>query len=137
VWAVLHFFINTFFFQRQNRYETVARESPFPLAPEPSKTLPPEPRLEQLDRLKGVESSNAYERQLSKEEVLASYGPTEEKGFVHIPIEQAMHYLAGKLPARPEQADDQRASGLLDAGGPNSGRMFRTELKRKAQWSTR
>jgi hypothetical protein len=107
------------------------KKSPYPLAPGPSTALPREPRLEQIDRLAGVETPNVHERETSRLEVLQSYGPTSEEGFMHIPIEQAMKLLAAspqyKLKARPEPSADQkrRSGGLVDAGESNSGRMFR------------
>jgi hypothetical protein len=78
------------------------RKSRFPLAPRPAQSLPPEPRLEQLDRLTGDQRANLYLRQKEKLDILNSYGPADDKGFVHIPIERAMRLLANKLPARDE-----------------------------------
>ncbi len=75
----------------------------------------------------GIERPNVYERQASREEILNSYGPTTEEGFVHIPIERAMKMLENKLPARAEPPADQtrRSDGLVDSGEPNSGGIFR------------
>ncbi len=102
------------------------RASAFPLAQHPSDILPPEPRLEQFNRLAGNESSNVYERQLKREKALASYGPTDEPGFVHIPIEVALRQLAGKLPVRQQPArPSEKDNGLVDSGEPNSGRLLR------------
>jgi hypothetical protein len=113
-----------FTYYRERQAEV--KKSPFPLAPVPSEALPPEPRLEQLDHMKGVERSNALERQAVKEKDLNSYGPTSEEGFIHIPIDRAMQLLENKLPVRTETPGDRkRENGLLDAGAPNSGRMFR------------
>jgi hypothetical protein len=78
----------------------VARKSRFPLTPSPTRSLPPEPRLEQLDRLAGVTSADILAIQRAKLERLNSLGPAEEKGFVHIPIDRAIKLLANKLPAR-------------------------------------
>jgi hypothetical protein len=139
------------------------RASRFPLAEKPSWTLPPEPRLEQLNRLAGSGASDAFARQAVKLEHLRGVGPTDEKGFVHIPIERALKLLANKLPARSQTSPwavtmtetlgllggpteqgplcaaaaifpgrtqieatswRRRDKGLLDAGGPNSGRLF-------------
>jgi hypothetical protein len=93
----------------------------------PSSTkLPPEPRLEQIDRMASIESSNVAKRQAAQEKILNSYGPAEEKGFVHIPIRQAMKIIAGKLPVRKQSPGNGRdENGLIDAGQSNSGRMFR------------
>ncbi len=117
------------FFYDYRDYQADIKKSPYPLAPTPSTALPAGPRLEQVDRLAGVETANIYERMESKEKVLNSYGDTPEKGFVHIPIEQAMKWLEDKkmLPARPAPSAEQveKSSGLVDAGESNSGRMFR------------
>jgi hypothetical protein len=119
--AVLAFFLDF------RSYQEGIKKSPYPLAPSPSTALPAEPRLEQIDRLAGVESANVYERMARKEEDLNRYGETPEQGFVHIPIERAMKLLENKLPARPELPAEQakRSGGLVDAGESNSGRMFR------------
>ena len=102
------------------------KKSPYPLAPGFSRKLPPEPRLEQLDRLAGIDNADVAEKLAEKEKALDSYGPTEEKGFVHIPIQQAMKAVAGKLPMRKEpQGPTAADNGLLDAGQSNSGRIFR------------
>ena len=100
-----------------------------PAASQPSTALPAEPRLEQIDRQEGMESANAYEIEASKLATLNSYGPTGEEGFVHIPIGRALELLEGKLPARKEPSAEQRKrqNGLVDGGGPNSGRLFREE----------
>ncbi len=105
------------------------RRSSFPLAPSPSTARPPEPRLEQIDRMDGSDAANVFARQKAKEDELRRYGPGDEAGFVQVPIEQAMHYLAGRLPARPEAppAGPRHDLGLLDSGEPNSGRLFRKE----------
>jgi hypothetical protein len=127
VFAAVMFPVVLWFFYDFRRYQADIKKSPFPLAAAPSTALPPEPRLEQLDRASGVETPNVYARQEAREGVLNSYGPTGEEGFVHVPIERAMRQLENKLPARagppPEQA--RRGAGLVDAGEPNSGRMFR------------
>jgi hypothetical protein len=110
------------------------RKSAFPLAPGPRTALPPEPRLEQLDRLAEIEKSNVFARQKAKEEVLTSYGTTDEKGYVHVPIAQAMKLLAStkKLPVREEKASPEpHDNGLVDGGAPNSGRLFN---RRKPRW---
>ena len=107
----------TVFFNDWRRHEAVVKQSPYPLAPAPSAdphVLPPlpagEPRLEQVDRMAGVERPNINERFTTKEEVLNSYGPTTEEGFVHIPIERAMKMLENKLPARTAPPDCARTA---------------------------
>jgi hypothetical protein len=130
VLAVIVFASILWLFHDFSAYESNRGKTAFPLAPDPAKrlgTLPPEPRLEQIDRLRGIEVSNFYKREEAREKVLGSYGSIPgETGFVHVPIDQAMKYLAGKLPARAEKPNaDGRVQGLVDGGEPNSGRMFR------------
>lgn len=123
--VIIHAVILGFFYEYRG-YEDKIKKSPYPLAATPSEDLPPEPRLEPLDRLNKIESSNVYERQLSRETILNRYGPTREEGFVHIPIKRAMTLLDGKLPARKGPAvDERRGDGLVDGGESNSGRLFR------------
>jgi hypothetical protein len=102
-------------------------KSQYPVAPAPSTRLPPEPRLEPLDRFAGVESSNVYLRLEEKERLLHRYGRTEQPGFVHVPIEQAMKLSADELPVRAQPSTSQRRkdNGLLGWGEANSGRVFR------------
>jgi hypothetical protein len=114
------------FFWWQAGVQEAMKRSQNPLAPGLSAKLPPEPRLEQLDRMAGVASSDVYHRLAVQEKQLNSYGQTDEKGFVHIPIQQAIKTVAGTLPVRkqlPRQAAGDH--GLIDSGESNSGRMFR------------
>jgi hypothetical protein len=109
----------------QEHAQAKAKQSPYPLASAPSAALPPQPRLEQLDRMTPQESA-AADRQLAAEtKALHSYGATAEEGFVQIPIEQAMKAVAGNLPLARGSSPGRAANGLLDAGQSNSGRMFR------------
>ena len=66
----------------------------------------------------------------AKEKLLHSYGSTAEKGFIQIPIEQAIKAVAGTLPVAAESSKGHAAkgNGLLEAGESNSGRMFRGSL---------
>lgn len=105
-------------------------ESPYSAAPVDPGKLPPEPRLEQIDRMAGIDRSNVHKRLAAKEKILNGYGPTPEKGFVHIPIEQAMKAIAGQLPVKVKSKGETSGdSGLLGSGEPNSGRMLRGEKK--------
>ncbi len=122
--ALVHYLILVFFLNYRE-YESAIKQSPFPQAPGPSDVLPREPRLEQLDRVAGIEKPNVYERQATREEVLNRYGLTNEEGYAHIAIQEAMKMLENKLPARATPAGQQRDSGLVDAGESNSGRTFR------------
>jgi hypothetical protein len=80
--------------------------------------LPPEPRLEQIDHMQNKLSGTVDQRQ-------AAYEPPAEKGFVHIPIEDAMKKIVDQLPVREQPPDHGKDRGLLDDGLSNSGRMFR------------
>ncbi|MCE5268156.1 MAG: hypothetical protein LLG00_09755 [Planctomycetaceae bacterium] len=100
--------------------------SPYPMAPAPSTRLPREPRLEQLERMARVESDTLSSRLAAQQRVLDSYGPSGEKGFVHIPIEQAIKAVAGRLPVRHKPPEAPvKSRGLVNSGDSNSGRMFR------------
>jgi hypothetical protein len=127
VFAALTQFVLLVFFYGYRDYQNDIKKSPHPLAPTPMTSLPPEPRLEQLDRQQGYESPGTYAREAPQEERLLRYGPTDEDAFVHIPIEKAIALLENKLPARqPQSAQERRrAGGLVHSGDPNSGRMFR------------
>jgi hypothetical protein len=96
----------------------------------PTSQLPPEPRLELLDRLEKTPASNVAKWERGEEKALETYGPTDDKGFVRIPLKRAMEVLAGHLPVRKE-ADRPKFKdrGLVDAGESNSGRMFRGASK--------
>jgi hypothetical protein len=117
------------FFYRYRDYQARIKQSSFPLAGSPSRPLPPPPRLEQIDRLAGIETSNVYDRESARLEVLDSYGPTSDAGFVHVPIERAIEALLERktLKSRPEAPADQRrhSNGLVDAGESNAGRLFK------------
>jgi hypothetical protein len=119
-----------FFFDGYRDHQAKIKASSFPLAEAPSTKLPKEPRLEQVNRVERIDRSDVYKREADKLKILNSYAPTEDEGFIRVPIDRAMEYLANKLPSRPEPSPDQkrRAGGLLDAGEPNSGRMFRRRV---------
>lgn len=124
--AAAQFYVVLCFYRHQVKQQAEAKKSPYPLAPAPSAQAPLEPRLEQIDRLKGIARENVYRRELVKEAVLHSYGDTSDEGFVHIPIEQAMQLVAGKLKVRADQpAAPHHDRGLVDGGESNSGRLFR------------
>ena len=97
------------------------KRSTFPLANVPADELPREPRIEQLDRL------SAGGERMPPESPPDSYGQTDERGFVRVPVERAIDHLAGKLPSRQEPDADarRRAGGLIAHGESNSGRVFR------------
>jgi hypothetical protein len=115
---VVHFTVVWFFFGAEQRIQAGSKQSPYPLAPAPSAELPPEPRLEQIDHMQNKLSGTVDQRQ-------AAYEPPAEKGFVHIPIEDAMKKIVDQLPVREQPPDHGKDRGLLDDGLSNSGRMFR------------
>lgn len=104
--------------------QAVQKESPYPLAPKLSARLPSRPRLEQIQFLAGDTSGLVAERLAAEEKVLRSYGATDDKDFVHIPIEQAMRLAAPRLAVRKEPPSAVHDQGLLDGGEPNSGHVF-------------
>jgi hypothetical protein len=128
VFMALVFGIVLEFFYRYRDYQADVKKSSYPLAHVPANDVPRDPRLEQVNRLKGDTSSNVREREAGNLKVLNSYGPTREEGFVHVPIERAMEQLLEQkaLRSRPEPSAEQqrRSSGLVDSGAPNSGRLF-------------
>jgi hypothetical protein len=84
--------------------------------------------LEQIDRLANIEAADVFAMEAAKEKALQRYGPTEEKGFVHIPITRAIEAVAGKLPVtKTPQPHPRETGGLLDWGASNSGRFDREE----------
>jgi hypothetical protein len=92
----------------------------------PTEQLPPEPRLELLDRLQKTPASNVSRWEQGEEKSLEKYAPSDEKGLVRIPLELAEELMPSRLKARPaSEVPKFRDKGLVDAGESNSGRMFR------------
>ena len=117
-------FVMLKFYWYEEEAEKKIKGSTEALAP----ALPPEPRLEQINKLAGAEAANIDTRLAAQEEMLNSSGPTDEKGFVHVPIQRAIEAVAGKLPTRkqpPGEAADNRTP--VSGGAANSGRMIRGE----------
>lgn len=133
--AAVHYILWVFFSHYGN-YQNVAKRSPYPLAPVPAHVLPPEPRLDPLNFKENIPVGDVYTRQLARERRLQSVGRTEAAGYVHIPIDRALDLLADKLPVvarQPAERLSRRANGLVDSGGPNSGRL----LRKKPLWFER
>ncbi|HEX3727160.1 MAG TPA: hypothetical protein VHV08_12995 [Pirellulales bacterium] len=115
------------FFSDREHHEDQTGASRYPLEAESTGDLPPNPRLEQLDRLAGIRADDFRRLELATQRRLESYGETSEEGYIHIPIARAMELAVDRLPAR-KSAEAARASydrGLVDGGESNSGRMFR------------
>jgi hypothetical protein len=96
----------------------------------PLDALPPEPRLEQLDRSARTSASNVATWETGQMKRLERYGPADEKGFLRIPLQRAMALAPGQLPIRkqdrqPKPGSTVKDRGLVDGGESNSGRMFR------------
>jgi hypothetical protein len=115
--ALLAFGIWQFYWAEESS-QKAAKGSTEALAP----VMPPDPRLEQLDKLAGAEFANIDERLAAQEKTLNSTGPTTEKGFIHIPIQQAIDAVADKLPVR-EQLPSPAANkgGASKTGRPIQG----------------
>ncbi len=114
------------FFHDQNADEDAAKASQYPLASEDHQALPVRPRLEQLDRLSGNLEGDSYSRERNELAILNGSGPSDEPGFVHIPIERAIEMIVPRLPVRPpaRAVDPRKSRGLLYSGDSNSGRVL-------------
>jgi hypothetical protein len=112
------------FYWAEESSQKAAKGSTAALAP----LFPAEPRLEEIDKLAGVDSSDVAKRLVAQEKQLNSYGPTDEKGFVHVPIQQAIEAVADKLPVRKQPPGKAMGrSGPTDAGASSPGRPIRGE----------
>lgn len=102
---VVHFAVTWKIFEWQKTRLAKENASPYSVLPSPVTIdeLPPAPRLEQIDRLTLKEHADISKRLLLKEKDLHSFGPTTEKGFVHVPIEDAIKTIANELPVRTEE----------------------------------
>lgn len=128
--AATHYFVIWEYFKWQKSTQATKNESLFVPSNEPVTQLPKPPILEPLAQMAKDESVDTFKRLVAKEKTLNSQGPTSEKGFIHIPIQQAIKEIEGKLPVRNEnQKQVFKDSGLVDSGESNSGRMFRGESK--------
>lgn len=113
------------FFGYSERHEQSSKLSKYPLAPVPSSALPSEPRLEPLNRIAGNTAANDFDIQLAQEKQLTTFGPTTEKGFIHIPIQDAIKLVVPQLKVRKQLPEEShKDNGLRFGGGPNSGRVF-------------
>jgi hypothetical protein len=105
------------------------RLSAFPLAEQERGRLPPEPRLEGIDRLEGKQVDvRPGELPAAPQRDLETYGWVDEKtGIVRIPISRAIKIIVdtNRLPARPEEARGRRPDREHPRPSPaNSGRAF-------------
>jgi len=127
---VVHQFLMSGLFEHDRRPLQKSQEAGFaPLTR--AAALPQGPRLEQLDRLAGIKAPDVYRREADKEAILQSYGPTSEKGFVHVPIDWAIKQAAEQIPFKAAKpATPARDQGLIGAGESSSGRVFRGETSK-------
>jgi hypothetical protein len=106
-----------------------SKPSAFPLAAQERDRLPPEPRLEEIDRLEGKKGNvRPKEVHAGHERMLETYGWVDEKaGVVRIPISRAMKIIVDNnlLPARPDEAGDRKLERERPRpGAANSGRLI-------------
>jgi hypothetical protein len=118
-------------FEHGQRKQNEAKASRYPLAPEPSLALPREPRLDPLNKTVGNKEADVYAREAANETRINTFGPSEEKGFVRIPIRDAIKLAVSRLPVRKQAPTDSagKDNGLRDGGEPNSGRIFQEPPK--------
>jgi hypothetical protein len=124
------------YFTSKERAQARAKKSPFPLAAGQPDTVPPEPRLEQIDRLKANEKTDVFERRGAGASGPSGYGTTAEKGYVRIPIDRAMENLLHNdkfkkyLEARQkERTETEKKDGRAEGGASSSGRKHQENGK--------
>ena len=106
-----------------------SKSSAFPLAAQERGSLPPEPRLEEVDRLKGkMGNMRPMELDAAHERMLETYGWVDEKaGVARIPISRAMKIIVDNnlLPAQPDEAGDRKLERERPRpSAANAGRAF-------------
>lgn len=118
-------------FEHSEREQGQVKASTYPLAPQPSLALPREPRLDPLNKTLGSKEADVYTREAANEARINGFGPADEKGFVRIPIGEAIKLAVKQLPVRkePPKEAEGKDRGLRDGGGPNSGRVFQEPSK--------
>ncbi len=123
--GVILVFICSFYFRA--KIHSLSKEGQgFPLAPHPLSELPPQPRLDPVERMAEHQETPIFHRHQQLVDRLHGYGSTSDKGFLHVPIKRAMDSLAGQLPVRENPIENSFSdNGLVDSGEPNSGRLFR------------
>jgi hypothetical protein len=109
--AVLTWMFNSFAEREKNLTQQIST-----LAAEERSQLPPEPRLEGLEK---PPSSRLRKEDKGK----GAYSWVDRKaGVVRIPIQNAMKILSNRLPSRPHQEDQPERP---EPGGSSSGRVPR------------
>jgi hypothetical protein len=83
-------------------YEVRFRPSPSTLIPQSGTQLPPEPRLEEIDRQRGINRdvhADSFQGTAAEPESLTHYGWVDPKKRIgQIPIDRAMHILTAERP---------------------------------------
>ena len=115
-----------------NTWEKDDKPPAFPLAASEGRRLPPEPRLEEVDRRETTAAqAHSEDSARAQDQRLKPYAWVDEKaGVVRIPIDQAMKILAkqSRLPARlDEPAGLGPGQSRRPPSSANSGRMAGSE----------
>ena len=123
--AVMGYLVLAFFWS-EAAAQAERKKSPYPMAPALSEEPPWTPSPGGPYATAAGSSSTACTAGRERRRVpaagrqgkaLHSYGPSGEKGFVHIPIQQAIKAVAGTLPVAKEPSQGRvDANGLLDGG---------------------
>ncbi len=116
------FALDWYFFHTERQIQSESKNSPYTRSSAGPPSLPPPPRLDQIDRMEMPPQKNYSARVAEMVRQLHSSGPTTEKGFVHIPIEQAMKDIVKQLPVRKQPSNE--ALRPIHPGSSNSGRML-------------
>jgi hypothetical protein len=112
--------------------EWETRPAPFPLAAQAGSRLPPEPRLEGLDRLEEQRATLGLSQPgAGQESPLTTYGwVNEHAGIIRIPIDRAMKLLLeqNRLPVRPPEHEGRaRSVEQRRPSAASSGRLMKEE----------
>ena len=103
--------------------------SAFPLAEQERRHLPPEPRLDAIDRMEG--KAAALDLGTAQQAELESYGWVNKKaGIVRIPLSRAMKIIVADklLPARSDTALEKKSErGQSAPSAASSGRTLERE----------
>jgi hypothetical protein len=130
---VVMFALDWYFFRAERQIQAESKSSPYARSSAAPPSSPPQPRLEQVNRLgRAADTGYGYggapplenyrDRVAEMVRQLHSSGPAAEKGFVHIPIEQAMKDIVKQLPVRKQPSDE--ALHPVYSGSSNSGHML-------------
>lgn len=127
--VVFAFLVSWWAFDYFSARGRVGKPSAFPLAAQERGRLPPEPRLEEIDRLEGKKVGvHPTESHAEQQRQIETYGWVDEKaGVVRIPVSRAMSIIVDNnlLPARPDEERDRIPEReTRRPGSANSGRTI-------------